>query len=284
MWSQALLLGVLGVCVPARVDAQGGAHSTHEEHSEGGFPDATFDVMFRKYTPPDNVFSPFYSWDAHMAVDATIFRRASNAIGIAATFQTVGTENLGSKVSVGGTGYLLGFGYVHSYSDDFKVSAGLTHLSSHLTRDLDDKLDEQRNNGVPIPIVEDPSEYNVVYFKGQGRLSSYPFTPEFDVIVEPVNFRFNGSDPGYVRPLYLGTRFTLWRGHGKSIVAETQHEIGTNPLNIFSLSYELFARNQPEGRFRIFVSASPGQTMHVSPNIGGVRDGIAFGMRMKFRA
>lgn len=187
-------------------------------------------------------------------------------------------------MSVGGTGYLLGFGYVHTYSDDFKVSAGITHFSSHLTRDLDDKLEEERNRGATIPIVDDPSEYNVIFFKGQARLSAYPFTPELDVVVQPVNFRFNGSQAGYVRPVYLGTRFTLWHGHNKSVVAETQHEIGKNPFNSFSLSFELYARNQPEGRFRIFVTASPGHTLHISPNTGGLRDGIAVGIRMKFRA
>jgi len=99
-----------------------------------------------------------------------------------------------------------------------------------------------------------------------------------------VNFNFNGGQRDYVRPVYLATRSTLWQGNTKSIVAETQHEIGKNPFNNFSLLFELYPRNQPEGRFQIFISASPGHNLHVSPNVGGLRDGIAFGIRMHFRA
>jgi hypothetical protein len=69
---------------------------------EGVFPDASFDAAFRKYTPPRSVFSPYYSWDAHMALDLMVVRRASGAVHISSMFQTVGTENIGARVSVGG--------------------------------------------------------------------------------------------------------------------------------------------------------------------------------------
>jgi hypothetical protein len=277
-----VLFGALYLLVPTAAEAQSRGNSPSE--TQGGFPDASFDATFRKYTPPESIFSPFYSWDAHMALDVTVFRKSSGAVNFTGVFQTIGTENLGSKVGVGGTGYLLGAGYVHTYSADFKLSAGITHLSSHLTRDLDEKLDAERQRGATIPVVTDPDEYNVLFFKGYRKLSSRPFTPELEIIVAPLDFRFNGGPRRHIRPVYLGTRLTLWQGNQKSIMAETQHEIGDNPFNNFSLLLELYARNQPEGRFRIFVSASPGQGFHVSPNIGGLRDGIAFGMRMRFRA
>jgi hypothetical protein len=280
--TSAALFGALCLCVPTEVEAQAPGNAANE--TQGGFPDASFDATFRKYTPPGNIFSPFYSWDAHMALGVTVFRKGSGAVDFSGVFQTIGTENLGSKVSVGGTGYLLGLGYVHTYSADFKLSAGITHLSSHLTRDLDEKLEEERDRGATIPVVTDPDEYNVLFFKGYRKLSARPFTPELVVVVAPIGFRFNGSPRLHIRPVYLGTRLTLWQGNQKSIVAETQHEIGENPLNNFSLLFELYARNQPEGRFQLFVSASPGHGLHVSPNIGGLRDGIAFGIRMHFRA
>jgi hypothetical protein len=219
-----------------------------------------------------------------MALNVTVFRKGSGAVNFQGVFQSVGTENLGSRVSVGGTGYLLGLGYVRTYSADFNLSAGIAHLSSHLTRDLDDKLEEEADNGNATPVVSDPSEYNVFFFKAYRKFSTRRFTPELEVAVEPMNFRFNSSRRDYVRPVYLGTRSTLWRGNEKSLVAETQHEIGKNPFNYFSLSFELYARHQPEGRFRIFVGASPGHNLHVSPNIGALRDGIAFGVRMHFQA
>ena len=277
-----LLVAALYLFVPTAVQAQARANSATE--TQGGFPDASFDAAFRKYTPPKNKFSPFYAWDAHMALGLTVFRTGSSAVQFTGLFQTIGTENLGSKVSVGGTGYVLSLGYVHSYSADVKLSAGLAHLSSHLTRDLDDKLEEETLKGTTIPVVSDPSEYNVFFFRAHWKLSAWPFRPELEVVLEPVNFEFNGGDAGDVRPVYFGTRSTLWRGNQKSLVAETQHEIGGNPFNNVSLSFELFARGQPEGRFQIFVSASPGHHVHVSPNIGALRDGIALGIRMHFRA
>ena len=283
-WSATMLFGALFLVVPPAVEAQAPGNSAVGTPGQGGFPDASFDAAFRKYTPPKNIFSPFYSWDAHMALNLTVFRKGPGAVSFQGIFQSVGTQNLGSKVSVGGTGYVLGLGYVHTYSADFKLSAGIAHLSSHLTRDLDDKLEEETDKGAPIPIVADPDEYNVFFFTAYRRFSPWRFTPELEIAIEPMNFRFNGGRPGYVRPVYLGSRSTLWHGNQKSIVTGTQHEIGKNPFNSFSLSFELFARNQPEGRFQIFVSASPGHNLHVSPNIGGLRDGIAFGIRMHFRA
>jgi hypothetical protein len=281
----ALLFAVLCLACPTAVAAQTrGASSIGETQRQGVFPNASFDAMFRKYTPPENVFSPVYSWDAQMALNVTVFRKASSAVYVSSLFQTVGTENLGSKVSVGGAGYLLGFGYVHTYSDQFELSAGFTHLSSHLTRDLDDKLEEERNRGTTIPIVDDPSEYNVVFLKLYRQWSAYPFAPELTVIVEPVNFRLDGGPIGDVRPVYVGTRFTLWHVGQNSIVAKTQHEIGQHPFNDFSLSFEAYASNQSEGRLQVFISASPGNSIHVSPNIGSVRDGIALGVRMVFGA
>ena len=247
-------------------------------------PDASFEAMFRKYTPPTNDFSRLYSWDAEMALNVTVVRVGSGRVNFRSTFQTVGTENIGSQVSVGGTGYLLGLGYVHTLSTNFTLSAGIAHLSSHLTRDLDEKLEEIRRAGVTVPVVADPSEYNVIYVAGYRKLSTWRFTPEFEIVVEPVNFRFNGSPAGDVRPVYLGTRWTLWRGTQKSIVARTQHEIGENPFNYFSLALALHGRSQAEGRFQMFIGASPGNDLHVSPNIGALRDGIALGIRIAFRA
>jgi hypothetical protein len=219
-----------------------------------------------------------------MSIEIAVFRRRSGAVNFASTFQTIGTENLGSKVGVGGTGYLLGVGYIHSYSDHWTVSGGFAHLSSHLTRDLDDKLDEQRSKGVSIPVVLDPSQYNVVYVSFFRRAPNWPLAPELKMIATPVTFRFGGGDAGYVRPIFLATRVTIWRGGRKAFLAETEHEIGKNPFNTFLLSLALFADARQDERFHLFASATPGRNFHVSPTVGGRRDGIAFGIRMRFRA
>ena len=283
----ALVLGVVCLCMlPAGAAAQVQDNPPVETENNGRMlPDASFGAMFRKYTPPANDYAAVYSWDADMAVNLTVFRAGTSSMHFKSTFQTLGTENVKARVGVGGTGYLLGIGYVQTRSTDFTLSAGIVHLSSHLTRDLDEKLEELANEGATVPSIDDPSEYNVFYFAGYRRVPSWRFTPEFEIAIEPTNFRFNGAPAGYVRPLYLGSRWTLWQGTQSSLVARTQHEIGTNPFNYFSLSLAMLQRrNQPEGRFQIFVGGSPGNEVHVSPNIGAVRDGIALGLRLSFRA
>jgi hypothetical protein len=281
---RAVLAGALCLGLPAAGEAQPAADAPGETRQEGAIPDASFDAAFEKYVPPGNRFSPFYSWDAEMALNVTMFRSGAGELDFGSLFQTVGTENLGSRVSIGGTGYILRLGYLHEYSERFTLSGGLIHLSSHLTRDLDRKLEEERARGRTDPVVEDPSEYNVAFVQGAWRFNTVPLTPMIEGAIEPVSFRFNGSRARYVRPIYIHTRWSLWRGDGRSIVADTRHEIGTRPVNVVALSLHLFARAQPDGRLQIFVTASPGHQLHVSPNMGGVRDGIAIGVRMSFRA
>jgi hypothetical protein len=283
----ALLLGAACLCMlPTAVAAQVQDNPPVESLNRGlVMPDASFGATFRKYTPPANDFAPVFSWDAAMALNLTVLRAGASSMNFRSTFQTAGTENVRSQVSVGGTGYLLSIGYLNMRSPDLMLSAGLVHMSSHLTRDLDEKLKELAREGTAVPSVEDPSEYNTFYFGAYKRMPSWRFTPEFEIVVEPTNFSFNGAPAGYVRPLYLGSRWTLWHGTQTSLVARTQHEIGENPLNYFSLSLAMLQRsNQPEGRFQIFVGASPGRGMHVSPNLGALRDGIGLGLRLAFRA
>lgn len=276
----ALLIGAMWLGVPFA----GAAETDDSAPEQRLLPDAEFDATFEKYAPPSNIYSPYYSWEARMALNVTVFRKGEGAVNFGTVFQTVGTENLGSRVGVGGTGYLLRLGYARQYSDTLTLSAGLAHLSSHLTRDLDKKLEEQRELGAAIPVVDDASEYNVPFVEGYWRLTSRALAPELQVDIEPVNFRFTGGRARYVRPLYFHSRWALWRGSQKSLVADTHHEVGKRPVNAFSVTWHLAARNQTDGRFQIFVIASPGRGFHVSPNVGGLRDGIAFGIRMSFRA
>jgi hypothetical protein len=164
------------------------------------------------------------------------------------------------------------------------LSAGILHLSSHLTRDLDRKEAEERGRGHPIPTVADPDQYNVFYLKAYRRFPAYPLAPALELAIQPVNFHYNGRAAGDVRPVYLGTRSTLWRRGEVSLVLGTRHEIGPRPVNQFLAILELYARDQPEGRLQGFLSVSPGHEIHVSPHIGGMRDGIALGVRLKFLA
>ena len=66
-------------------------------------------------------------------------------------------------------------------------------------------------------------------------------------------------------------------------MAETQQEIGRDPFINVSLVFALHPRNQAESPFQVFVSGSPGGEVRVSPQIGALRGGLAFGIRMRFR-
>lgn len=126
----AILLGMLCLPIPATAEGQAPATLAYDTDRQGAVPDASFDVSFRKYTPPKNVFSPYYAWDATMELRLTAFRRGASAVNFRGVVQTVGTENFGSSVSVGGTGYLLTLSYAHTYSANVALSAGVAHLSA----------------------------------------------------------------------------------------------------------------------------------------------------------
>ena len=154
---------IAGLCrnaaaVVLMVLVAGSAHAQSAQPQQGGFPDASFDVVFQKFVPPANVFSPILSWDARMGLDLTVARSGANVVDFTTVFQTVGTQNIRSKVSVGGTGYIIRASYARTMSQDLTLSGGVSHLSSHLTRDLDTKTAEERALGLPVPEVQDPSE------------------------------------------------------------------------------------------------------------------------------
>src|SRR5262245_37082838 len=200
--SSSIVVALCALLMPALASAQARDDSDRAPERQGAFADASFDTTFRKYTPPRNKFSPFYSWDAWMALDITVFRRTPGAVSFTGIMQAIGTENLGPQVSVGGTGYVLSAGYVHAYSPDLKISAGMTHLTSHRTRDLDGKLAEERNRGATIPVVKDPDQYNVFYFRIARRFPAVPvLQPALEIAVEPIAFRFWTAPQGNWRPL-----------------------------------------------------------------------------------
>jgi hypothetical protein len=243
-----------------------------------------FDAQFRKYTAPRNDFSPFYSWDADMGLDVTLLRHGPDSVQFVSVFQSVGTENVGSRVSVGGTGYVIGFGYTRTLSDRFAIAAGIQHLSTHLTRDLDQKDREVRDSGGPIPGTADRTEYNVVFLRLTHSFPSAPLQPQIGVTVDPVNFELDGTIVGDVRPLYATTRWIVGAHGDATFAVETQHEVGHNPYNCATLRLELFHRDEQPARLALFVTAAPGRHLHVSPNIGGRRDGVAVGFRMRFKS
>jgi hypothetical protein len=247
------------------------------------FPDAAVELLLRKHAPPANQFSPFYAWDAHMAVRLTLIRAGANALDLSGAVQSVGTESFGSRVSVGGVGYLFGLSLVHTRSADLKVSAGVAHLSSHLTRDLDEKLELERQENTTVPDVIDPSEYDVVFVKVARRFPAWRLTPEVEVAFHPINIRLGRGLRDSVRPVYVRTRGTLWHDGGLAMVAESQHELGRNAFHRVLLALELRPDASPRREFHVFVTAAPGRQLHVSPNIGGLRDGLAFGLRISLR-
>jgi hypothetical protein len=243
--------------------------------------DAQFSISFRKYTPPTNDFSPFYSWDAEMALGFTAVRHGSEAVDASALIQTVGTRNVRSRVSVGATGYNLGFEYVHTIRRA-KLATGYRHLSSHLTRDLTEKEEEVRQLGGNVPTVYDPSQFNIVYVSGSTTLAQLPLTPEILVAIAPIAFRFNHSPTGNVRRVFAATEWSLWQGRDSGVAVGTQHEWGSNSFNRYSLEFDTMRRNRRRGRLQTIFSIAPGHQLHVSPHLGAVMDGASLAVRLNF--
>ncbi|HEX7798252.1 MAG TPA: hypothetical protein VF456_28005 [Vicinamibacterales bacterium] len=279
IWRFAVITAILLAGPAARM--AGAQEPQSDETTSSVLTDAEFSISFRKYTPPTNDFSPFYSWDAEMALNFSAVRHGSDAVDASALIQTVGTQNLGSRVSIGATGYNLGFEYIHKIRRA-KLAAGYRHLSSHLTRDLTDKEDEVKQLGGNVPTVHDPSQFNIVYVSGTTTLTQVPFNPELLVAVAPIAFRFNDSPTGNVRRVFAATEWTLWRGRENSLAVATQHEWGSNSFNRYSLDFDVMRRNGRRGRLQTIFSIAPGHELHVSPYLGAVMDGASLAVRLNF--
>jgi len=246
---------------------------------EQQLPRATFALMFRKYTAPRTPFSPYHSWDVSMRLRLVLWRMGAGAVTFTNEVQSVGTENFGSRVSVGGVGYLIDIGYVHAWSSDVRLSAGIAHLSSHLTRDLDEKRAEERARGADVPVVDDPDEYNVVFVSWRRQFPARPLSPTIEVVLHPVNVRLRGGRGAPVRPLSVRAAFALWNRDRLRLSAETLHEVGPHPVQHYALVLGL----RPDRHWvDVFLSGSPGRGFHVSPMSGALRDGIALGVRLRF--
>ena len=264
---------------PAAAGAQSAAGA-----AQGPLAEAAFDAQFRKYTPPRDDFSPFYSFDASLGLNITLMRRGPHAVDFVAVVESVGTESLGSRIGVGGTGYVIGFDYTRSIGGRLALAAGVQHLSTHLTRDLDQKTVEVRGAGGPIPGTDDRTEGNAVFLRVTRAFPTARFQPSVGVTVDPLTFELNGASAGYVRPFYVTSRWSFWSHADRTLALETEHEVGHNAYNGFTLRLEMFRRNQSQGRLALLLAAAPGHHLHVSPNIGGRRDGVAFGFDLRFKS
>jgi len=277
VWMAAV---VVTMTAPAPVTAQIRERFGAGPAVEGVLPDAAFEVGLRHYPPSSGDFAPFYAWDAQMAVDLALYRRGSRAAGFSSAMQAVGTENFGSRVSVGGTGYLIGFDYRQAITPDLKVAAGIMHLSSHLTRDLDEKLAEQRAAGATVPDLVDGDEFNVLYVRLAHRRATWRFRPEVEVIVHPISIQLGGGRHGSVRPLHVRARATIWSRPTFAVATETIHEVGRHSFHHLAVVVERHGRTSASPRAQLLVGFTPGHRLHVSPDVGAVRGGVAVGVRL----
>lgn len=276
-----LVLGIL-LATSSSVYAQN--KPSNSKPPTGAFPEASFGGLFEKNLPPRNDYSPFSAWRAEMKIGIVIYRSnsAHHEIYFDNMFQTIGTEKRGPKIKVAGTVYVFGANYRYRFSDDCYISGGVVHLSSHFAEDLRTVILDVLHRGGKVPEL-DASDLNVFFLEGFKRVISLPLEPEFRLRIQPVGFRFHGDSYRYNKPVYLATQATLLKGHEKRFVFATQHEFGDNGFNEYSVRLELFAKNQREGRFQVFVSYSPGEGLQISSNDGQHRNGFKAGLKLFFR-
>ncbi len=258
-------------------------NSSNTQPASGVVPDATFSASFAKFTPPENVFSPFVAWDAKIGMDTTVFRIRRHEVDFKFELQTIGTRNRNSKINIAGNSYFIETRYAYAFSKNAKVSFGIRHLSSHETQDLLKVVKEERSRGTIIPQI-DTSDLNIFFVEGFKRFERCPFEPEVRLRIQALGFRFRGGKYVYNKPVYLMTQITAWHGHEKRLVVGTQNEFGNNGFKEIYSRLELYAKNQREGRLQLLVSYSPGKGLHVSPNDGWHRDGLNVGIRLVFQA
>lgn len=278
----ALLLLPIGIYAQTPTPSPS-PQTSSKDQPQGFFPDTVFTASWAKFFPPRTPYSDFFSWQATMGTDMTVVRKGRSQLNFKAEFQTVGTKNVGHKVSIAGTGYILEGRYTFSVSEDTKLSGGIGHLSEHFTTDFGNLVIDEKRNKVPIPAFT-ATDLNVFFFQVSKRFSHRRLQPEVLVRIQPVGFRFRGAHYRYDRPVYLMAEITPWRGHEKRVVIGAKGEFGNNGFKEFYARLELDAKNQREGRFQPFISYSPGKGLHVSPNDGWHRDGLLMGVKFLFRA
>lgn len=277
----APLLGLaLAGMLPRIVAAQAPSPSPAPAARPSAVPEAAFHLAFATFTGPSNVYAPYYSWDAKLGFNVVVYRRGGHAAEFQGVMQSAGTENFGSRIGVGGAGYLMRIAYRRDRSATTGFRAGIAHLSAHLTRDLDEKTADERRRGASIPDVEDPSEYNVAFLEGTRRFPNSRFAPAIRVGVAPWNLRLDGRVRAWHRrPIYAGTTWTLAHTERRALTVETEHEVGVNPVNRVTVAWDTRTADAARS-WRVFLSISPGRGLQVSPDLGAVRDGVAVGVRV----
>ena len=246
----------------------------------GFLPDAVWSGFFQKQLGGD-IYSKYYSWQADLSIDLTIYRYKRFAINFNNTFETVGAEKIGPKITVADTTYLFGSDVSYIFSPNSKVKGGFEHLSSHTTNDLNQITLTELRRGETIPPF-DSSDLNVLFVELYQSLPYLLLKPELNFRFQPIGLRFRTGAYSYDQPVYLKTQFTLIQIHGGKLGMGSRHEFGKDSFNDFIIQLELLAKKQKEGRFQLFIAGSPGHNLHVSPNIGLYRNGLRTGIRLVF--
>ncbi len=247
----------------------------------GAFTWARFYGQFSRYAN-HNDFSPYANWDARTGGKFDIFQKGKNGVFFNFDFQVIGAEMLHNKVNTTGASYGFGFADRYSISRELYVSVGFDHRSTHFGKDFDAVVLTQRLLNQFIPVV-DTSDMNTVFGEVGFSLPSLPFKPFVAFHFQPASFegmRFEGGLKYYERPLATDVQFTLWRGEESRFVIENQSEIGPGGFTYTEGRMELFARNQDEGRFQLFVGGVPGGGIYQSINYGWYRGGAQIGIRV----
>ena len=261
------------LCVGVRLQAQANA-------PQGAFPAGMFQGDFRKYVG-GNPNSQVYSWEGLIGADIALYRKGKHTVYTDVYSQTIGARTLHSRINLAGTSYRFGLRYEYALNSIVHIELGAEHLSSHRAENL--RIVQNRLQR-PFPEV-DTGDLNIIFWGADLRFDALPFEPRATVRIQPMSFsglRFHRGLSGYDRPLYLATEVVLWKGHEKRIVIATKHEVGWHHFHDYAARLELFAKDQREGRFQLFIGGSPGEGIYVSINDGWRRDGLYTGFRIVF--
>lgn len=227
-------------------------------------------------------FQIVYSWETTIGFGTKVYRRGKHSFGFEFDVQTAGAPPSERRINIAGTSYILGPSYLYKLNDHTNFSFGFTHLSSHITKDELEIIEQERRRGVTIPPIKF-DDLNVGFIEVAHGFAFKQLEPSFRFRFQPLGIKFRGGYNFYNEPVFLSTQLRLWKRRSSNLLFITQHEFGERSFNDSMLRLDLLKPSaKDEGRFQLMLNYSPGWGLRASPNVGWHKEGFSTTMRFVF--
>lgn len=235
--------------------------------------EAKFSAEFQKYFG-GRPLQEFFSWQSRIGGDMALFESEKNAVWFKLNFQVVGGHPTDWKINTSGNSFTIEGRYERKIKS-FGVGLGLTHVSTHLTKDVSKRVEALLVNQKNLPRDEleqlirfrdfELNDINLAFVSIEKQIKLGPFRPTALIRIQPVDLSFRGNFSYYKMPFSLATETSLWQRNQKRILLETHSEFGKKELVAdFALRLDLAPQEQGEGRIQILLGYSPGKNAYTT--------------------